>query len=214
MEHAPYRLDEGIWLEDLDEVIPWNAKLEDLRHFRSPEILDRATSIHLMWKEHVCFGFRCNVAACRIFGPPNPRAYHICLETFHFASLEWRGLSAWSVDETKQAFKFAYEQLRRALGEASFSYPPYGDRLLTRRGDGFVPSIFWELPELLVSLDATFPPHIADPTRYPFPLSDFPTASFHVSVTHEPPGYDKVKAEARAIREREGRGARVDFVAW
>jgi hypothetical protein len=214
MEQAPYRLDEGIWLEDLDEIIPWDTRLEDLRDFRSPEILDQATSINLVWKDHLCLGLRCDVAACRILEPPNPRAYHIYLETFHFASLEWRGLADWSLDETSQAFRSAYEHLRRSLGEASFSYPPLSEAFLRRRGDGFVPSILWESPALLVSLSATFPPHVAEPERYPVPWPDFPTASFRVSVRHEPPGYDKLKAEARAIREREGRGARVDFVAW
>jgi len=33
-------------------------------------------------------------------------------------------------------------------------------------------------------------------------------------VAHEPDGYEALKAEARAIRAREGAGARVDYVAW
>src|SRR5262245_6351174 len=106
-----YRLREGIWLEDVDELIPWDTKLEDLRHLRSPTVLDRGTSLHLRWKNHLCLGLRCDVSACRILEPPNPRAYHIFLETFHFASLTWQGLPEWSVDETTEAFRAAYEHL-------------------------------------------------------------------------------------------------------
>jgi hypothetical protein len=35
-----------------------------------------------------------------------------------------------------------------------------------------------------------------------------------VYIEHEPEGYPGFKAIARAIRAREGPGARVDYVAW
>ena len=35
-----------------------------------------------------------------------------------------------------------------------------------------------------------------------------------VHIAHEPEGYPGLKADARAIRAREGKSARVDYVAW
>jgi hypothetical protein len=35
-----------------------------------------------------------------------------------------------------------------------------------------------------------------------------------VSISCEPEGYPGLKSDARAIRAREGKGARVDYVAW
>ena len=35
-----------------------------------------------------------------------------------------------------------------------------------------------------------------------------------VFIAHDPEGYPGLKADARAIRAREGKGARVDYVAW
>jgi hypothetical protein len=214
MTTVPCRLHDGIWLEDVDQVIPWGAKLADLRHLLSPDVKDRTTGVQLSWRSHVCLGFRCDIRACRIFERPNPRAYHIYLETLHAAFLNWHGDPEWSFDETTQAFRLAYAHVRERLGEATFSYPPLKHPRLTRRGDHLVPSIFWELPLLQLGLSATYPPHLADPEGNPLPAPDYPAARFTVSVVHEPPGYHKLKAEARSIVEREGQGARVNYVAW
>jgi hypothetical protein len=35
-----------------------------------------------------------------------------------------------------------------------------------------------------------------------------------ICIAHEPQGYPGLKADARAIRARDGEGARVDYVAW
>jgi len=97
----PFRLNEGILLDDSDEVIAWGSKIRS------------------------CLDLPCDVSASRLFDPPDPRVFHIYLETFHFASLRWRGTPEWSIDEITRSFKDAYEHLRRCLGEASFSYPEY-----------------------------------------------------------------------------------------
>jgi hypothetical protein len=209
---APFRLDEGIWLEDLNEVIPWGTKVEDLRRSLSPEIKEQSTSIHLHWKNHVCLGLSGDLVACRLLERPNPRAYHIYLETFHFAVLEWHGERDWSIDEITHSFKSSYERLRQSLGEATFSYPEYAYSAYGKR-EGSLPAIFWELPLLAIGFSATFPPHLVDHKKHLFPVAEF-GATFCVSVQHEPPGYDGLKAEARLIKEREGEGARVNYVAW
>ena len=209
---APFRLDEGIWLEDLDEVIPWNTKIEELRHFRQPEIRQYPTGVQLRWKNHVWLGRSGDLMAGRVFEPPDPRAYHIYLETCHWASLEWQCPWNWSVDEITQAFKSSYERLRQAFGDATFSCPEYAYSQYGKR-EGSLPAIYWELPSLVVGFSATFPPHLIDHKKYMGPTADF-RATLRVSVRHEPPGYESLKAEARRIRECEGDGARVNYVAW
>jgi hypothetical protein len=208
----PFRLNEGIWLEDVGDIIPWDSRIDDLRNYLSPEIKDQPTSVHLTWKNHTCLGLPCDVGACRLLEPPNARAYHIYLETFHYAVLRWCGIPEWSVDEITRSFKQVYAHLRRCLGEAAFSYPQYAYTEYGKRA-GSLPAIFWELPSLLIGFSADFPvQHIKDRQRA-FPGATL-GAHFSVTVEHEPPGYESLKAEARAIKEREGEGAGVDYVAW
>ena len=35
-----------------------------------------------------------------------------------------------------------------------------------------------------------------------------------IYTSHEPEGYSRLKADARALKRWEGKGARVDYVAW
>jgi hypothetical protein len=212
VHRTPFRLNEGIWLEDVDGIIPWDSKIDDLRNYLSPDITDHPTSVHLTWKNHTCLGLPCAVSACRLLEPPNPRAYHIYLETFHYAALKWCGIPEWSVDEIIRSFKQVYEHLRRYFGEATFSYPEYAYTEYGKRA-GSLPSIFWELPPLVIGFSADFPPQHVKGRQHIFPGVTF-GANFSVTVRHEPPGYESLKAEARAIEEREVEGARVDYVAW
>jgi hypothetical protein len=76
--------------------------------------------------------------------------------------------------------------LERLLGPATFSY---------RRFEGRLPSIHWEFAGMDVGCSI---------------LGDGPS----VYIAHEPEGYPGLKADARAIQAREGKGARVDYVAW
>jgi hypothetical protein len=66
-----------------------------------------------------------------------------------------------------------------------FSYP----------AEGPLPSIHWECAGIDVSCSM---------------IGDGPS----VYIAHDPEGYPSLEADARAIRAREGKGARVDYVAW
>lgn len=101
----PFRLDEGIWLEDLDALLPWNTKVESLHELSSPEVDEDSAGINLWWRNHVVMGLACDVAACRLLADPHPLTYHLHIDTFHWAALEWRGEPQWSVDEIVQSFK-------------------------------------------------------------------------------------------------------------
>jgi hypothetical protein len=192
-EPLPFRLDEGIWLEDVDALLPWNTKVEDLRGFCSPEIEEDATSIYLYWRNHVVFGLSCDVWACHFFDAPQPAsAWLLHIDTFHWAALEWRGEPQWSVEEITHSFKSTYEALRRSLGDATFSHPAYA---YTKWGtlDGSLPAIHWQLEAIDIGLTARFPSRLVEDRKHLRP--DLLNAEFSLSVQHEPAGYEKLKAE-------------------
>jgi hypothetical protein len=210
-QRTPFQLDEGIWLENKEQMIRWDSKISDLQRFLSPEIIEHNDSIHLTWSNQTCLGgLKCDVSATRFFGIPNPRAYHLYLESLHCIFLDWIGIAEWSVEDITIAFKDTYEHLRKYLGEATFSYPEYAYTQYARR-EGSLPAIFWEFPLLTIGYSASFPPHHKHKDGI---NSKIYGARFSISIIREPSGYDELKAQAQAIRQREGEGARVNYVAW
>ncbi len=136
----PHRLNEGIMLEGRDRLIPWGTRIADMSHFDSVTVLERERSVHIEWRDQRCFGgLRCNVRATRLFGPPNPRAYHIYLEEFHWATLEI--LDVHNQAEIGLEFRQIFHHLENELGAPTWSYPRYESGL---------PAIHWEYPGLLI----------------------------------------------------------------
>ena len=184
---VPFRLDEGIWLEDIDYIIPWGTSISSLKETLSPSLNWQTESIHITWENHTCFHIPCDISTCQLFGELNPRAYRIFLDTFHFASCQIRGINTYHPENSANEFKQIYSYLWGQLGEPTGSYPKYFENL---------PGIFWEYEKVIISYSASG------------------RTSFSIDVQHEPDGYDDIKNEARKIRLREGDGARVDHVAW
>jgi hypothetical protein len=140
----PHQLDVGILLEDSGVVIPWGAPTEELARLEFPSVLRGEASIHLTWSERRCFGgLRADVKAIRIFGPPNPSAYHLHLPEFHFACLETHDLA--DEPNIELPFKRIFKHLENELGTPSWSYPKYESRL---------PSIYWEYAALTIGYRA------------------------------------------------------------
>jgi hypothetical protein len=131
-------------------------------------------------------GRSCDVQTGRSFGGPDPRIYHHYLREFHRALLTVNVTWRSDSDGREEGFRELYAHLERALGPATFSYPGLEGRL---------PSIHWEFAGMDVGCSI---------------LGDFTS----VSISHEPEGYAGLKADARAMRARDGKGARVDYVAW
>ncbi len=50
----PCQLDQGIYLEDIDVLIPWGITKADLVHYGDPEV--RTFDWMFTWSDHVCFG--------------------------------------------------------------------------------------------------------------------------------------------------------------
>lgn len=186
-QRIPLYLNDGIWFEDIDYLIPWGTPIIELKNMLSPQINKQPNSIHITWENRTCFHIPCNVTACQLFDEINPRAYHIFLDTLHYASFKIRDIKTYHPEDTANEFKRIFNYLCGQLGNPAFSYPKYFEAL---------PCIFWEFQSILVSYTATG------------------RNSFSLSVKHDPDGYNDIKDEAHKIRLREGKGARVDYVAW
>ena len=120
----PNDLDRGILLERGDLLIPWGTSIGELSRFRSPSVLEREDSIHFTWKDQLCLGgLPCHVGACRVFGRPDPLAYHLHLKEFHFALLEI--VSVLPPADIGAEFRRVFRHLEDALGAPSWSYPKY-----------------------------------------------------------------------------------------
>jgi len=53
----PFRLDEGIYLEDIQVLIPWGTPREQLREIASPEVHASSPGRRAYtWREHRCLG--------------------------------------------------------------------------------------------------------------------------------------------------------------
>lgn len=177
-------IEDGLTFEDTGTFISWGTPIEALKDFEAPEVTHQPSSVHLKWKNRALFGLRCDLNATQLLDEPNPRAYHIYLPEFHYASL--RVLVDWGGANHNAGFRTLFAQLADIFGDPTFSYPDY------ERG---LPGIFWERTTTLIGYAL---------------MSGRP----NLSIAHEPDGFDKLKTEAKAIREREGEGRRVDYVAW
>jgi hypothetical protein len=184
----PYRLQDGLLLEDSGTLLAWGAPLPSLSNLADPVVEEKSQSRHWTWRARQCLGgLRGDVSACRFLDAVNPRAYHLYLDHLHFAVFRLLDLSVPTDDHLRAEFRRIYEQLVCYFGEGHWSYPKYNSGL---------PAIFWEFAPLRIDFATMGRGHVA------------------VSFTHEPSGYTELREEAAAISSRHGRGARVDYVAW
>lgn len=178
---------EGILFEDTGLMLRWGTPFAELADVDSPIIRWRREIVFLNWPARTCLdGLTCDVLTGRSFGPPEPRTYHYYVREFHWVSLQVHVIWGATAGEREQGFRDLYAHLERAFGPATFSYP---------RDEGLLPSIHWEFRGVNAGCSI---------------LGDGPA----VYIAHEPEDYPGLKADARAIRARDGKGARVDYVAW
>jgi hypothetical protein len=180
----PFDLERGLLLEKRGIRLLWGTPFNDLQRIGSPILAERKDSLHLEWNDERCFGgIVCSVSACRIFGPVNPRAYLIYLDTLHFLTVNIRV----TLGSVEQGFGRVLQHLRRKLGDETFFYPPY-------RTEKLPGGIFWEGESWMIG------------------FSRRGDISPSISIQHTPsnPEYENIKAEAKAIQEREGEGLRTN----
>ncbi len=184
----PYRLQEGLLLEDSDTLLGWGVPLLALSDLAKPAVEEKNQSRHWKWSARQCLGgLRGDVSTCRFLDVVNPRAYRLYLDHFHFAVFRLSDLTVQTDDDLRVEFRRIYEQLVRDFGEGHWSYPKY---------NGGLPGIFWEFEPLRISFATMGRGHVA------------------VTFSHEPSGYTELRTAAAAISSQHGRGTKVDYVAW
>lgn len=194
----PWRLDDGIFFENAEALLPWNTEFASLRDFGQPTELERPTSVHISWPAAVIFGgLEGTVAACRILEEPNPRAYHIYLPTFHWASFALEHVHA-TVADAEHQMRRLHEHITNHLQVPATSYPDYQEGL---------PAIMWRIGPLRVGLG---PSCRYQGNRRP----ELVGVGTEITVAHEPSDFAELREEAARIRAREGEGSEVDYVAW
>jgi hypothetical protein len=185
---SPWKLDRGVYFEDVGLLVSWGTPFDELEGLGAPEVQRQARSVRVCWSgRRLLGGLEGTVSACRILEPPNPRAFHIYLPDLHWFSVR--------LSEHREDPAAAQRQLRRihdrvvsAIGPATFSYPDYSRKL---------PGVFWERPPLRVALGPVYG-----------------GTALQLSVSHTAPSHAELQASADRIRAAEGEGARVDYVAW
>jgi hypothetical protein len=178
---------EGILFENTGRMLRWGTPFAELADIDSPVIRWRPEMVFLSWPARTCVhGLTCDVQTGRSFGAPEPRTYHHYVREFHWVSLQVHVTWGATAGKREQGFRDLYAHFERVFGPATFSYP---------RVEGLLPSIHWEFRGMNVGCSI---------------LGGGPA----VYIAHEPEGYPGLKADARAIRARDGKGARVDYVAW
>jgi hypothetical protein len=184
---VPLLIAEGITFDDGGHAMRWGTPLHELAKINAPVIRWNRDCVFLSWQGHTWLdGLSCQMQTGRGFGAPDPRTYHHYIDEFHWALLLVN--VEWGTTDTarERGFRELYAQLERILGPATFSVPLFDERL---------PSIHWEFR----GMDIGYSLLKARPSIYVF---------------HEPEGYSRLKADARELERWEGKGARVDYVAW
>jgi hypothetical protein len=187
LREPPALIADGIQLENSGRMLRWGASFGELSANTAAILRLRSDMIVLDWTaERFLVGLTGDLYSGRDFGAPDPRAYQDYLPEFHWVSIEVDVMWDATPQGQERGFRDLYAHLERALGPAAFSHPMYEEQL---------PFIHWEFRGLNVCCCV---------------LGDAP----HIRIDHEPNGYPGLKADARAMRAREGKDARVNYVAW
>jgi hypothetical protein len=189
LRDQPALLTDGILFDDSGRTLRWGTPLHELVTIEAPAIKWYPRAISLCWMGRTCLrGLNCDVETSRWFGAPEPRVYHHYLEGFHWVHL-LMNVELGAIDGARECgFRELYARLEGIFGPATFSSPPC-------EGELRVPSIHWEFRGMNIQY-SLFGPR---PSLY---------------ISREPDGYPALKADARAIARWQGRGSRVDYVAW
>lgn len=195
----PWSLADGILLEDTGFTLRWGTPFDSLCTLQSPEVNRQPTSIHPTWhRRRILGGLIADVGACRILEEPNPRAYHIYLPVFHWATAllceSFRSPAA-----AQLRMRELHDRIASATATSATCYPDYKHRL---------PAIMWDVGSIRIGLGPRCL-HAVEGRS-----ARLETVKLAITITDESHGFEALRSEANAIRQREGRGAERDGVAW
>ncbi len=124
MSNLPYKLSEGIFLENTGVLIPWNASLMDLKKIGKPKIQKDADSLTLYWqKEHLWLGGLTTYFNTTFFDSKYALRLSNDKYTNHNLSLEFINFSTPDAGKSPRTeFERVKEHITNRLGQATADY--------------------------------------------------------------------------------------------
>lgn len=178
----PFQLDSGIYLENIQTLVPWDTEISNLSQYGSPVVMQKPNGIWTEWRGVDCLGgVRCGVGSCQLFGPAEPSAYHIYLPEFHWASLTLAPGRCLTRDLLSRTFR----QLKDHLGPPHYFYAEYYAGL---------PCVWWQFERLKVIIGP-----------------QYGVERISIEVSHEPSGFEDLRRQAAQWETEHGVGAREDY---
>jgi hypothetical protein len=181
--NLPFQLDSGIYMENIQTLVPWGTEMNNLPRFGSPVVTRKPDgAVFVDWRGCRCIGgVLCHLHACQLVGEAAPIAYNIFLSEFHWASLTL-------VPErelTTTLLRRTFRHLQEHLGSPHYFYEEYYAGL---------PSIWWEFERVTVGIGP-----------------QYGRESASVTISHEPAGFEDLRRRAAEWEAEHGVGAREDY---
>lgn len=182
MNPLPFQLDSGIYIENIETLVPWATEMDKLPHFGSPTVTRKSNGLWIDWRRCRCLGgVLCNVGACRLVEEATPNAYHIFLPEFHWAHLTLIP----ERELTTTLLRRTFRNLKEHLGPPHYFYANYYAGL---------PTIWWQFQNVKVRIGP-----------------EYGTESARITIAHEPTGFEDLRQRAAEWEAQHGAGAREDY---
>jgi hypothetical protein len=178
----PFQLGAGIYIENIQTLVPWGTEMNKLPEFGSAEVTRKQNGLWIDWRDCRCLGgVLCNMGACQLKEEVSPTAYHVFLPEFH-----WANLTLIPVRElTTSLLRRTFRHLEKNLGMPHYVYAEYYAGL---------PTIWWEFENVKVSIGPKYG-----------------CESASVTISHDPTGFAALKQRAAEWETQHGVGARQDY---
>jgi len=143
MPNLPFRLSEGVLLEDVGLLIPWNSTLKDLKKLASPKTRKESDKFHLHWNKthHWLSGLECYFNTTFFDSKYSVKLANDA-QTNQNLSLDFMNFSTPDSGKTPRTeFERVKEHISRVLGRPTANYENYKFGL---------PLVEWHIQEILI----------------------------------------------------------------
>ena len=179
---VPFQLESGIYLENIQTLVPWGAAICELQRYGSAVVTWKPSGIWVDWRGIECLGgIRCGASACQLLGPVTPNAYRVFLPELHWAQLivaPGRPLAGGLLWRT-------FCHLKEHFGQPHSFYADYYAGM---------PWVWWRFDRLHVSVGP-----------------EYGIDRVSIEISHEPPGFEDFKRQAAEWEAEHGDGGREDY---
>lgn len=171
----PWRLDEGLLLEDSGVLLRWGTPFDALRDLGHPQVRENASGVGLQWYDRrILGGLEVDIFTHCSSTHDNPRLHLFGLPELNWVHVDLLQSDGWP-STALQHLRRLHDRLRRQLGSAKFAATPDWYSI------GRMPSMTWERPPTRLTLGPTYHWHSID-----------------FSIDHSPPGWGCIESQDTA----------------